>query len=337
MKDNSSINFLKSPLEYPPDYKNSGNMDLSRKSILILGGEITQTSNVAFSYIRTLATTLYVDGITDGLDIYSGYYKFNHRNPTVDRWQLFKKHRENFDYFPPFFREVEIESGILNSKHPNYITDTFNFAIRPRLFSYGNSRFSYTTAKSNIRNLIIYTHCHGAYVQRMLEDHMAESMKHFYSKEEISDIQNQLLVLNHLPFAPSENPKFNALSFGSASDTTVSYYNLFDYKMKSEPHKFQPAFYGPSLGNIMVADKLKFDPDLEHSQVGINWTEAGNKDLTENGKILFTAQRNAFLTGVRSMINEQPMPEISELITTDFADYKSLVKRGLKIQRELGF
>lgn len=337
MVDNSSINFLKSSLHYPPDCINSGAMDLSRKSILIFGGEITQVPELAYGYTRMIATTLHKYEITDGLDIYTGYYKFKKRNPMVDRWQLFKKHRGDLKYFPPFFREVEYENGILHLTEPNYIKDIYNFAIKPRLFHKGNSRVSHAKAVKNMRNLVIYTHCHGAYVARMLENHMTESMEHYYSAEEICDIQSQLFIINHAPFAPLENQRFSALSFVSASDGQLSYFNLFDYKMKNAPHKFQPAFFGEEFGNIMVANTLKFDPELEHSEMGMFWSEAGNIDLTENGKIYFAAQRNALLGGVRAMIDNQPIPGIPELINTEFADYQSLIKRASQIQNELEF
>jgi hypothetical protein len=337
MKDISSANFLKSRIENPPNYDNGGKMDLSRPRILILGGENTVVDRIAYSYIVSIATALYKNNITNGLDIYSAYYKFRDRNSGIDRLKLFRETRGDsmHCHAPLSDIDADIAADPLCSTYPNYVDDVFKFSLMPLLFDKNRTKFSCGKAKANIRNLIIYTHCHGAYIVRMLETCMTDAMQHFYSEKEIYDIQKQLLVINHAPYAPLENCRFSSVSFGSASDTQISFHNCFDYVMKSQPQTFQPAFYGKGFGNIMIADKVKTDPEFEHSHVGLNWSAADEQNLTLNGKVLFSAERNALIRGTKAMLSQEPIPLLPDLVSTDLASYESLVKKGMQIQKKL--
>ncbi len=344
MKDISTVNFIKIRLENPREYHHTDHMDLSRPCILILGGENTNMPEWAKNYYITLAKTLYMNNIDSGLDIYSIYYKFRDRNPSFDRLNLFREFRDTkslLSYSGGSLTQSDIahlsQDYPLCNEYPNYIYDIFNFAFMPRLISRCGQMLPPKKIKENFRNMIVFTHCHGTYVLRMLEKHMNQEFNKFtYSLQDLYTIQKNLFVINHAPFAPLEKCKFTSLSFGSASDIQVGYYNELDYHMKTTPKKFKTAFYGPAFGNIVITDKIKRDPTTEHSQVGLSGDVKSQHELTASGQILFAIERNALLTGTRAMLAHKPIPTIAELISTEYADFTDLQTRAQQICRSLG-
>jgi hypothetical protein len=153
------------------------------------------------------------------------------------------------------------------------------------------------------------------------------------------DVQKNILAINHAPFAPLEDSKFSALSFLSASDRQVNYYNELSYNMQLSPNSFQTAFFGSKFGNIMITSRIKKDITKEHSQVGLSGDKTTAHSLTTNGQILFAAERNALLEGTRAMLAGKNIPKTPKLICApdkgielDFEDFKS---RGQKICADL--
>jgi len=338
MKDISKANFLKINLEKPQNYEHAQSLDLSKPRIVILGGENTTICNLAYNYCISIAKTLHLNGITSGLNIYSAYYKTNSRDTHLDRLSLFadfygqknlvaRQHQVtpgDSYYIEDYFNTLGI--------YPNYVNDVFNFVFLPQLISRIGQPVGFKKAYANMGNTIIYTHCHGTYVLRLCEKIMREDhMNGDYSETEMNALQKNLLAVNYAPFAPLNNWRFSALSFGSASDDTIHYYNRFDYCMKALPQMFKPAFYDYKFGNIMIADQVKKDPALEHSDVGLSGSEDVNERLTQNGKILFASERNVLLSGVRAMLAGEPIPEIPDMIGTQYASYTQLKRQASKI------
>ena len=109
--------------------------------------------------------------------------------------------------------------------------------------------------------------------------------------------------------------------------------------MRKSPEKFQPAFFGPEFGNLLIASRIKTNITTEHSQVGLSGDKRTEHTLTANGQILFATERNALLEGVRAMLDGKPIPEVPQLIQSteenlefDFNDFK---RRGQKICLDL--
>ncbi|MCQ2562499.1 MAG: hypothetical protein MJ158_02710 [Alphaproteobacteria bacterium] len=348
MQDISSVNFVKIRLETPGDLIHTGKMDLSRPCIFILGGENTNTPIWANNYCITIAKTLYLNNITSGLDIYSLYYKFRDRNSSIDRLNMFREFRD-IDSLQKYGKGVTPEdiaslnrSYPLCSEYPNYIYDIFNFAFIPRLLSPNDQMLTTQEAIANFRNMILYTHCHGTYVLRMLEKRMhQETNRYAYSLQDMYKIQKNLLAINHAPFAPLEDFKFTTVSFASAYDTQISYYNELDYRMKENiasenPKTIKTGFYGPDFGDIVFTDRIKINPIYEHSQVGLSGAPNDNHTLTNNGQVLFATERNALLAGTRAMLNHKSIPQMSELLTTEEISYKKLLKNAQQTYKTLG-
>ncbi len=345
MKDISKANFIKINLETPQNCQHPYSIDLSRPRIIILGGENTQICNQAYYYATSIARTLHLNGITEGLDIYSAYYKIKERNNGMDRLNLFTRITGKDKVISHLHHNKSAELDWIdyatmgNEEYPNYINDIFNFVFSPQLTAPNGWPLKHKKALENFRNTIIYTHCHGTYVLRMCEQMMQDDyLGDGFSPSEIQSLQKNLMAINYAPFAPLNNWKFSALSFVSASDYSVSYYNELDYHMKSTPEQFAPAFYDYKFGNIMIANKLKKDPAFEHSDVGMSGSEDTEAKLTHNGKVLFAAERNALLRGVKDMLSGgagggQNLPEIQDLIGTSYATYDQLKRQGAKILR----
>ena len=346
MTDLSRTTFIRVPLENPGIHEHTTCMDLSTPCILILGGENTNTLNWAHNYCISIAKTLYNNGIKSGLNMYSVYYKFRDRNSSLDRLNMFREFRDTNQLlkYGNGLTMTDItymnRSYPLSTTYPNYIYDVLNFAFVPRMIGHNDQMLPPKKIKENFRNMIIYTHCHGTYVLRMIEKYLhQESNKYTYSLSDMSDIQKSIFAINHAPFAPLEQCNFSTVSFLSASDTQVSYYNELSYNMQNSPNTFQPAFFGQKFGNIMIANRIKEDITKEHSQVGLSGDKRTEHTLTANGQILFATERNALLEGVRAMMTGKPIPEIPKLIRSpekdieyDFNDFK---KRGQKICLDL--
>lgn len=315
MKDISTATFTKLSLESHRYSETDCVMDISRPSILVLGGENTHTETDAFFYGRMIAEALIQNDITSGIDIYSVRYKFRDRDCSIDRNNLFKKHGFNI---PPDF---DIPNNFLSIQYPNYIKKIYEFAFQPRIVS----------KEPGLRNMMVYAHCHGSYVMNMLEQNWREEMSLFYSDEEIKAAQKQLLVINHAPFAPLGFSKFRNLSFFSASDIQINHYNPFHTYMREHLHKIKPAFFDINQTNMMVVDKIKHNPEFEHGITGLVQTDLNDKRLTKHGKILFATERNALTTGARMLLYGNDVPSNAELLDNNWINYKELISKGSKI------
>lgn len=323
-------------------------MDLSTPSILILGGENTDIPDWAYNYCITIAKTLHLNDIKNGMNIYSACYKFRERDCGLDRLNLFREFRDTQSLlnYGNGLTMTDITymnySYPLSNTYPNYILDILNFAFIPRLLGRNDQMQNIKKIKENFRNMIIFTHCHGTYILRMIEKYLhQESNKFTYSLQDMYDIQKSIFAINHAPFAPLEQSKFTSLSFTSAVDTQINYYNELSYHMRTTPDIFKPAaFFGTKFGNIMITNQIKEDITKEHSQVGLSGDPRDEHTLTGNGKILFATERNALLESTRAMLAGKPIPTTSKLIriqdgSFDFDDFKTYgqqicTKAGIK-------
>lgn len=345
MKDISAVNFIKMPLENPNKLEFVTSMDLSNPCILILGGENTDTHEWARNYCITIAKTLHLNGITSGLDIYSAFYKLRDRDSGLDRLNLFREFRDTkslCDYGNGLtVQDITYmnQAYPLSNTYPKYIHDVINFAFVPRLIGRNNQMLSPKKIKENLRNMIVFTHCHGTYILRMIEKYLhQESNKFTYSLQDMYELEKNVLAINHAPFAPLEQCKFSALSFASASDIQTNYYNELSYQMHSTPQAFRTAYFGPKFGNIVITSQIKEDITKEHSQVGLSGDPRDEHTLTENGQILFATERNALLAGTRAMLEQEPIPAVSKLICAPSIgfDFDYLKAQGQEICTKLG-
>lgn len=324
---------IKAPASY---YKETTSMDTTTPCILILGGENTNSDLIAYSYFRSIKETLENNKITSGLNLYSVHYDFSNRNSSLDRFILFYKFRS-----PKQLAEINASSLLsdvysypLYNTEAQYINDIYNTAVQPRLYAKNGQLMTSEQIAKNLRNMVIFTHCHGSYVARMLEQKMLADPNLQKLLSQNPKLLQNLLIINHAPFTPLENYKFTSLSFSSASDKHACLYTKLDNQMKSAPNECAPAFFGPEFGNIMIANRLKNDINDEHSHIGLRGCDFTDAKLTKTGKILFTTERNALLKGVDAMIKGKTMPTIPQMLSTQYATYEELKRRGMQIYRQ---
>ncbi len=324
MKDISTAKFIKIRLEKSYDYHHCDTMDLSRPSILVLGGEITNSSALAYNYAKHIISVLCSSGIESGIDIYVAYYKLNGRNGCLDRINLFKQDGYTI---PTAF---DIPNDELSLQYPEYLHQIYEFAFEPRLFHENGLRRSQKNTINNFRNMMVFTHCRGAYVINMMSKRITTDTNGYYSEQEINNIKKQLLTINHAPFAPIGKTGFSELSFLSASDIDITHYNPFHTWMKENPEKFQPCFFNGTLGNVMIVERTKTDLNMEHGIGGLAGHGPDYQFLTENGRILFANERNALITGARSMLENKDVPLPNQMLN----NYKGMLTVGDRIYQE---
>ncbi|MDE5615452.1 MAG: hypothetical protein K2I81_01295 [Alphaproteobacteria bacterium] len=316
-------------------YKETQSMDISKPCVLILGGENTNSPIVANSYFRSIKETLNNNQITSNLNLYSVYYDFGSRNSNSDRFMLFYKFRT-----PKQLAEInasyllsDLYSYPLYETSPKYINDIYQIAMHPRLYAKNGDILSPEQIEKNLRNMVIFAHCHGAYVARMLEQKMLQDPNIQKLLSQKPKLLQNLLVINHAPFAPLENYQFTAISFCSASDTQACLYTKLDSQIKSAPNECAPAFFGAEFGNVMIADRLKHNIEDEHSHIGLRGSHFTDAKLTRSGKILFSTERNSLLKGVNAMIKDKAMPTIPQMLSTQYASYEDLKRKGMQLYR----
>ncbi|MDE6481509.1 MAG: hypothetical protein K2L25_01665 [Alphaproteobacteria bacterium] len=317
------------------NYKETQSMDISKPCILILGGENTNSDSVASSYFRSIKETLKNNRITSNLNLYSACYDFGQRDSKLDRFSLFYQFRtpKQLADINAAYLLSDLSLYPFYNIEPQYINNIYQVALQPRLYAKNGEILPPETIEKNLRNMVIFAHCHGAYVARMLEQKMLQDTNLQKLLSQKPKLLQNMLVINHAPFAPLENYQFTSLSFCSASDTQAGLYTKLDSQIKSAPNECAPAFFGSEFGNIMIADRLKRDINDEHSHIGLRGSHFTDAKLTPSGKILFSIERNALLKGVDAMIKGKAIPTIPQMLSTQYASYQELKRRGMQIYR----
>lgn len=301
------------------------------KPVLItLGGNLTKTARDANFYASQMSNLLHENDI-NGIDIYSIAYNFASMNPFLKRLEIFnlaghKRHKEELQ-----------KNDVLTLKEmneheptPNYIKQLFDVIFLPRISNEHGLRIKSADAIKNMRGVKIYAHCHGALVMWQLANYMREEMmKMGYSPAEIKKIQKELLIIQHSPVAPLTQQKFTTISFASAEDTLTPYHNnAFSDWLYDNAQDVVPCYFDESRGNIFIAGHLQTESSAEHKNTGLTKLEMDRNPLTPDGKIIFTAERNALLQSAKDAILKAPIKSVKELVNGNGVDFEQLKNNG---------
>ena len=223
------------------------------------------------------------------------------------------------DYIPPYPREM------------------FDQVLLPRISDGHGHRVDIDTALRRVRKLNLFAQCHGAHVVRMMEQVMTETMAQMgYSKDEIKQVQSQLLVTAYAPACILGDSKFQFISFISAYDYIADMPNnwVFEYisanrlaeaerYMKRAPNwewVLPPMFLGGRNGNVFIV-KQRFKTN--HGPDELNTHEHNDQhflplDATEDGILLGMLSRNVVINGIKNSLAQGgrfvPLPPIQELV-----------------------
>ncbi len=287
-------------------------------AIIAFGGDQTNNATNANYYTTMLHTTLIHNGIRD-MNVYGAFYDIDGTTSACIRTRAFKNAGRKV---PKMYDSNDISD--------THIYQLYDMILRPRLFDYDGKKLSPTVASERVGKLKFYAHCHGAVIIHEMANIMTRKMKNAgYTDPEIKQIQQQLLVLQYAPLAPLEHAKFTTISFASAADWMMrGHRNCFADYMNENSNDVLPMFFDASHGNIFAAGHLKQGVD-EHKPFAL-WQIDNPEpfELTNDGKIIFKAMRNALVRGALHSTTGGPLPEIKTLTNGYGVDFNKLRKLG---------
>lgn len=307
-------------IESPKDnnWKFVDHIPLDRPVVLTLGGDGTINPRNANGYAKKILEKLKKENITN-TNVYSVVYDFGDTLmgciPLNARNIQMKKYGRKIDLGNVYTKE---------NTDPNYITELFEIALRPRIEENGK-KIPVDIAIKNIRKINFVTHCHGAYTFQKLEEMMQKTMTVLgYSNAEKAKIQKQLLCIAHAPHCPLENAKSTVINFASAKDMDTKHHNKFHEEILKldKRHRFLFSFFSGKQGNIFIAPQI-FDMWFQRDFVGFdtNRLEHDFTDydesyelLTIEGATIKELSGNILVNAVRSSANDTPITTVKSLV-----------------------
>ena len=306
---------------------------IDKPAFIVLGGELTGDLRGANSYAKRLQILLYENNIPT-VDVYSVAYQFGSRHPGLERKSLFKTARRKIENFTtPITRDkfAKISDNMQrNEPTPNYIKQLFNILVRPRIVDGMNKPFNVAVAVKNVSKMKIYAHCHGAAAVWQLANYMYDEMKKLgFDEKDIKKIQSGLLVIQHSPIAPLVNQRFFTISFASAEDSMMQHHNNYISEwMGKNSGDIVPAFFDSKYGNFFVAGRLKELAFKEHDYIGLLPSDEELWPLTDDGKIIFAAERNAIVRAANDAVRGITTHSVRDLTNGNGVDFDALKNSG---------
>lgn len=301
--------------------------------LVAFGGELTYADQFANSYASMLNTLMTENKIT-GVEIYSVVYEFGSRDAALERAELFRAAGRKISVPEHPTARATYERQLRDIKEnepvPNYVKKLFDILLRPRISDDAGHRLPMAESMARTGRIKFYAHCHGAAaIYQMGEMMHAEMLRLGYTPDEITRVQKNLLVVQHGPLGPLNKQRFTTLSFGSAEDTMMqNHKNQFAKWIYDNSPDIVPSFFGEPNGNVFVAGHLKVASFQEHDHKGLLKSDEEMWPLTDDGKIIFAAERNALINGARHSIRGGPMPGIAELVNGDGVNFEELRQNG---------
>lgn len=312
----------------PFGIKHIDSIPTDKTIIIAIGGEGTNSEKDANWYASKIEQLFQEEHIKD-VDIYSIFYEFKSRNAFLDRINLFRKAGRRIRLAVE--RENQLQYIVENEPTPEFIKQFYNILILPRVARDGK-RIETSQAESNLSNITVLAHCHGAATMLYLEKYMTDQMLSLgYKKTEIKSIQHNLLVVSHSPIAPLGRSNFTKLSFASAEDSSLEYHNLFHEYMVNNSFDIEPSYFPDIQGNLFVTGRLKESMMGEHNMVGLLKSDDKPGYLTNDGRILFTAERNAVTNGVK----RHQMPSVQQLVSGNGINFDRMSNNGKIILKDM--
>ena len=121
--------------------------------------------------------------------------------------------------------------------NPTYITDIYETVVLPAISNNGKP-YSFEQAKSNLRNLTLFGHCHGSFVASKLVEYLTEDMKKL-GYNNIPELLNEVVKISISPcLGTLINDGTQHYAFTLLDDTERGYYpydrkNLYEEKIKT--------------------------------------------------------------------------------------------------------
>lgn len=298
-------------------------------SIIIFGGELTYVPRFANHYIKQIKQ-LMAENDVHGADIYSVFYEFGSREAEIERINLFRMAGHRLRNITRKKEVVEAKTKHMTDTEPvpSYIEKLYDILIEPILVMGSDGTTPDVVATENNAALLrMYAHSHGAAVIKMLGDVMADKMRKLkFTPAQIKKIQSKIIAIQHGPIAPLEKPRFTTLSFASASDTKMNMHNAFSEYALDNAENMYPSYFSQGGAHLFAAGQIKEGFKSEHDTPGLLKSE--DKLLTDDGRVIFAAQRNAIINSIRAAINGNTDITVPELVSGNGVDFEELKSNG---------
>lgn len=287
-------------------------------TIVVLSGDLSYLPRHANHYIKEIRQ-VFVDAGVQVPEIYATYYTFGSRDAYTERIQMFRAagHKIiNLNRDEKLF-EKRAKHNAETEPNPLYIERLFEIIIRPIITG------DVAQIEQKAQNLRFYAHSHGGAVLRMLESKMkAELKKMNMPAKQIQTIMQRVVAVQHGPIAPLENPDFTTLTFASASDFTMDTQNQFSEYIHNHSEDVYPSYFSQNDAHLFVVSQISKNMASEHNGTGLKL--ADSDILTEDGKVLFAAERNAIINSVRTT----DVPNVAVLVHGEAVDFESMKHSG---------
>ncbi|MBE6462040.1 MAG: hypothetical protein E7006_04350 [Alphaproteobacteria bacterium] len=315
--------------EHPYAVKEVDTIDVGKPTLVLFGGEYTYVPQSANHYIKQMKSVLEISDINIAdIDIYSVYYEFGSRHADVERTELFRaagrKIKEQGHKNAIQFRHEKSQLMKQNEPTPKYIEKLYLSIIQPLIVSSDGVLLDKKTITDNLKKLRMYGYSHGAAAIYMLGQYAQNELKRLgFKAAEIHQMLQNVIVIQFGPVSPLEHPAFKTLSFMSGADTRVDGFNKFSEYMYDNAENLYPAYFNQLGTHLFIAGKLSERFDSEHNDDGL----LNERNLTEDGKLIFNAERYAINNAVRSAI-ESSTPDIKTLVSGPGVDFDEMKSNG---------
>ena len=303
-----------------------------KKVILCLPGDMTLQPRNANHMARNIQNLLTEEN-RDKVDIYAAYYD------SLEDGQKFRiSLSAEYGELSLLLKE---QNRDLTSQ-PLY-ENFFMENILPLISKNGGTeRLSCEEASQNLRNLILFTHCHGSMVALDLENRLLRSMEHLgYSKEERERAAGRLLIINANSRMPMNRTKSTVIHMISQADTNNNAANttITSLHVFACSEKIKNLY---TLANLRLSQKeyLLLFPQVADPDAVWKGVFGVQKDDVEHCGIFFNKQSAPFKTfpgnwgcnAVYDILNRavESNEEPQDIVNTVFQQ-KSILREALSV------
>ncbi|MBR5904800.1 MAG: hypothetical protein IKZ49_04725, partial [Alphaproteobacteria bacterium] len=214
--------------ENPHGFQIVNGIPIDETCVLFLGGNGTTDGQKLNGYLGDVKTVLEKSGLDGKVGIYGVIYNFG--DVDKDEKYAFRDERaRKFFMFKHGRRKIRAKFDAITEDdiNPRYVKILFETVFLPRISKNGQ-KIDAESAKRNIRKINVVAHCHGSYTFLKVEELMWQKMSELgYTKQEMTEIQKQLLCVCYAPYCPLGISKSEFISFATANDANSKYGNLF--------------------------------------------------------------------------------------------------------------
>ncbi len=252
---------------------------------------------------------------------------FGDRNTFLDRVNIFRRAGDRVTLKAA--NECKLANMNANEPIPNIVQRAFNLIFKPRLVNATGHRRDINSVVTNMRRICLWAHSHGAAIIRQVSDYMADQMRDMgFSTTEITQIQQNVLVIQHAPITPLHHVRFNTLSFASISDYMMDLNNNMSDWFFTKTKNYPPMYMSVASGNLIIASNLIIDGGDEHDTCQLRIDPNWDKQLTPNGHVVFDAERNAIVAAAHNTITAGEIPSVAELVSGPTVDFEKMRQSG---------